>query len=60
MRSMSAFRGSFRAEFRWISPRPSAHDKHGANNDVHSRHAISFTRGIVTDIFSPRIPSASG
>jgi len=43
--------GSFSAEFKWISPSPNAHDKDGD-----SRHAISITRGIVTDIFSPRIP----
>ena len=55
MRSISAFMGSFSAEFRWISPSPNAHDKDGHNEDRDSRHAISIMRGIVTDISTPRI-----
>src|SRR5580704_6325484 len=50
IRSISAFIGSFSAEFRCISPRPKPHDNDGIN-----RHAISMRRDRVTNISTPRI-----
>jgi hypothetical protein len=52
--SMSAFNGSFRPEFRWISPSPNAHDEVDQNEDTDRRPANSIMRGIVTDISTPR------
>src|ERR1700677_2843597 len=55
IKSISAFSGSFNAEFKWISPRPSAHDEFDHKKDTDKRPANSVMRGIVTDISSPRI-----
>jgi hypothetical protein len=55
IRSISAFSGSFNAEFKWISPSPNAHDEVVHKKDRDKKPANSFMRGIVTDIFSPRI-----
>ena len=54
MRSISAFIGSFKAEFKWISPSPNAHDELDHKEDRDSRPANSIMRGIVTDISTPR------
>jgi hypothetical protein len=54
MMSMSAFNGSFRPEFKWISPRPNAHDELAQKEDTETRPANSIMRGIVTDISTPR------
>jgi hypothetical protein len=54
MMSMSAFSGSFRPEFKWISPSPNAHDEFDHNEDTDRRPANSIMRGIVTDISTPR------
>jgi len=54
IKSISAFIGSLRAEFKWISPRPSARDQDGHKKEEANRHAISIRRGMVTDISTPR------
>jgi hypothetical protein len=54
IRSISALIGSLSAEFKWISPRPSAQDMDGHKKEGDIRHASSSRRRIVTDISTPR------